>query len=64
VTLDAQGTKSIVGTGKVKTGLLPGATWESGSHHTDVNEKLLWYMVLDGKDKNRWNDFIILRDKR
>ncbi|MCH7725809.1 MAG: hypothetical protein IH991_04910 [Planctomycetes bacterium] len=64
VTLDANGTKNILYTGKVTTGLCPGATWEAGSIQTDINAKLLWYIVLDGKDKNGWNDFIILRDKR
>ncbi|MDA1049488.1 MAG: hypothetical protein O3C40_03285 [Planctomycetota bacterium] len=64
VTFDSNGTKTVGSKHSLPTGLKCGETWEFGPIHVPHDEKLLWVVVLDGKDKNGWNDFIILRDNR
>lgn len=64
VSLNTNWQRTVHYTGKIKTGLPVGAEWEFGPLQTDINANVLWYIELDGKDDNGWNDFIILHDSR
>lgn len=63
VTQDNNGKKKVHGTYMVKAGLPAGATWKC-EFQTELYAKLLWKVVLDGKDNNPVNDRIVLLDNR
>ncbi len=64
ITIDSNGSKKVCYTRKFAEGWPPNTIRKAGSIQIDINSKLLWAVVLDGKDKNGWNDFIILTDNR
>ena len=64
ISFDANWNQTVHSGGSIKTGMAPGEKSESSPIQTNINAKLIWFVVLDGKDNNGWNDFMLLYDNR
>ncbi len=64
ISFDANWNQTVHSGGCIKTGMAPGEKSESSPIQTNINAKLIWFVVLDGKDNNGWNDLMLLYDNR